>query len=194
MKLNCNLHKPAVFWFLSRLALCLLFSCLLITTTHTTTAASGDDTIRGLVRISDRNITAFNNRNLTIVCSANLNHRAEMRGNRNFSSNARMVLTFMLIPRTRKFLHQMQSFLHCKDPGRIDCYTEFNFDIGCLEDQMDQNYIRRANTYSVEVACQLDDTDLCSREWIALHPNDCYDLGRVTIINGKINTTMGLIY
>lgn len=144
--------------------------------------SSGHD-VRGLVRISNNNITAVNNRNLTIQCHVDLQNRSEE--NSFFSTNGRMVLTFMTIPREMKPLHQIQSFLHCYDPNRTRCRAEFNFDLACLEDQMNQSYYYNQESYIVEAACQVDDAIVCSSQWMARFPFDCYDLGQIKVINGE---------
>lgn len=163
-----------------------------------------------IVQISEKSITAYNNKNLTIICSVDLNNSTYfMRYNNNndnststatgidnisqqnmdrvqlsFSTNARMVLTFMTRPRNKKPLHQFQSFLHCIDPNRTKCLSEFNFDISCIEDQMDNRYLRY-DSYWLEAACQVDDFEICGAQWSINYPTDCYDLADVNVINGK---------
>lgn len=139
--------------------------------------------VGGLIQISEKNITAYSNRNLTIVCYANLNKRRDE--SLHFTPNARMVLTFLTVPRTKKPLHQMQSFLHCNDPNRTDCLAEFNLDISCVEDQLPKGYIKKV--YFLEVACQVDDLEVCSVEWVSRQSLDCYDLGQVKVVEGKAN-------
>lgn len=152
-----------------------------------------------IVRIEEKNITAYNNRNLTIFCHANIEHSIRNNNNNNndgqslssleslnFTTNARMVLTFMTKPRDKKPLHQMQSFLHCHDPYRKHCYSEFNLDLSCLEDQMtDKHLIKQRKHYEVEAACQVDDVNICSSRWMRSRPFDCFDLANVFVINGK---------
>ncbi|OTF77435.1 hypothetical protein BLA29_007147 [Euroglyphus maynei] len=158
-----------------------------LTTTTTITAKSLE---RKIVRIDEKNITAYNNRNLTIFCSANIeNFYSNDNDNEsllNFTTDARMVLTFMNKPRDKKPLHQMQSFLHCHDPYRKQCYSVFNLDLSCLEDQMDKQLIqqrRQQQHYEVEAACQVDDVKICSARWMRSRPFDCFDLANVFVIN-----------
>lgn len=147
----------------------------------------------GLVQISNRNITAFNNRNLTIECHVDLRNRSSAAASSHmeapsFTTNGRIVLTFMTIPRQRMALHQMQSFLHCSDPDRTRCWAEFNMDPACLEDQMNYTYYHNQASYVVETACQVDDVNVCSSRWMAQFPLDCYDLGQINVINGKLTS------
>lgn len=150
------------------------------------------------IRISNKQIVAYNNRNLTIVCRGNL---AELDPNKtyvergqelSFTLNARMVLSFLSIPRDPKPLHQMQSFVHCVDPKRTVCYSEFNFDVSCIEDQMNYSYYYNVRNYTVEAVCQVDDVHICSHDWIVAQKSDCYDLGLVTVVNGKPNKVRGV--
>ncbi|KPM05709.1 hypothetical protein QR98_0041780 [Sarcoptes scabiei] len=139
-----------------------------------------------IVYISDRNITAYNNRNLTIVCYANLTDRIHSDKNQSlsFTTNARMVLTFLSKPRNKKPLHQMQSFLHCDDPNRTRCRSEFNLDVSCIEDQMDRRFLLQHRQYRIEAACQVDDIEICSSRWIRSNRYDCYDIGDLRVIKG----------
>ena len=143
-----------------------------------------DTNVYGIVRISEKNITAYNNRNLTIECNVDLSNRTDEKPS--FTINGRMVLTFMTVPRQLKPLHQMQSFLHCYDPARMKCRAEFNLDLSCLEDQMNRTYFYNLPSYIVEAACQVDDKVVCSSHWMARFPFDCYDLGQINVINGKL--------
>lgn len=140
-----------------------------------------DTNVYGIVRISEKNITAYNNRNLTIECNVDLSNRSDEKPS--FTINGRMVLTFMTVPRQLKPLHQMQSFLHCYDPARMKCRAEFNLDLSCLEDQMNRTYFYNLPSYIVEAACQVDDKVVCSSHWMARFPFDCYDLGQINVIN-----------
>ncbi|XP_075677552.1 uncharacterized protein LOC113792569 [Dermatophagoides pteronyssinus] len=135
-----------------------------------------------IVRIEEKNITAYNNRNLTIFCHANIEHLNDNLSS-NFTTNARVVLTFMNKPRGLKPLHQMQSFLHCHDPYRKHCYGQFDLDLSCLEDQMDNNLIKQQQNYEVEAACQVDDVNICSARWMLSRPFDCFDMANVFVIN-----------
>nr|XP_046916638.1 uncharacterized protein LOC124497077 isoform X2 [Dermatophagoides farinae] len=164
--------------------------------TTTTTKTITPFSTTKIVRIEEKNITAYNNRNLTIFCHANIEHSIRNNNNNNndgqslsleslnFTTNARMVLTFMTKPRDKKPLHQMQSFLHCHDPYRKHCYSEFNLDLSCLEDQMtDKHLIKQRKHYEVEAACQVDDVNICSSRWMRSRPFDCFDLANVFVIN-----------
>ena len=149
-----------------------------------------NEDMRGLVSISSKKITAFNNRNLTIECHVDVNNRSFENEKPSFSLNGRMVLTFMTVPRELKPLHQIQSFLHCYDPNRTRCRAEFNFDLACLEDQMNQSYYYNHDSYIVEAACQVDDETVCSPKWTTRFPFDCYDLGQIKVINGRFSLFM----
>lgn len=172
----------------------LLFTLLLflmLTPQRGTCYGLYDEAPRGFVEISHKNFTAYNNRNLTITCKVNLKDRRSNASKNeakaiSFSTNSRMVLTFMTVPRTRIPLDQTQSFLHCHDPQRTNCWAEFNQDLSCLEEKMNKTYFYGKKTYFVEAVCQVDDKYVCNGEWLTRYPLDCYDGGHINVTRGKL--------
>lgn len=146
-----------------------------------------DEASKGIVRISHKNFTALNNRNLTITCKVDLKSHLNQSKSISFTTNSRMVLTFMTVPRLLIPLDQIQSFLHCHDPQRTSCWAEFNQDLSCLEDKMNFTYYNKP-TYLVEAVCQVDDRHVCNRDWLDRYPLDCWDSGYITVVQApKLN-------
>jgi len=94
------------------------------------------------------------------------------------SVRARMVLTFLTVPRSTQ-LHQVFGVLHC-DPLRTSCESEFNIAISCITARINIS----VPVDTIESACQLVDDQVCSHQWLQQHRGDCFALGRVTIIKG----------
>lgn len=181
-------------WHVSPQLLQLLLSTLvlflMLTPQKGTCYSVYDEAPKGLVVISHKNFTAHNNRNLTIICKVNLkSRRNEASKNEakpiSFSTSSRIVLTFMTVPRNRIPLDQTQSFLHCHDPQRTNCWAEFNLDLSCLEEKMSKSYYYNQKTYLVEAVCQVDDNYVCNTDWLKRYPHDCWDTGHINVVRGK---------
>lgn len=143
----------------------------------------------GIVNFSTTNMTAYSNRNITVTCRAQLGKRNDLRGHK-FTVDARMIFSLFKVPRQQLPVHQEQSFLHCHDPNRQNCYSVFNVDLSCVEDHKDMaDYVLDGNRvrkdYNLEAACQVDDSRLCTYEWVSRHnPFDCFDLTTIAVRTG----------
>lgn len=143
----------------------------------------------GIVSFDKLNMTAYSNRNITVTCRAQLGQRDDLRGHK-FTTEARMIFSLFKVPRHQLPVHQEQSFLHCHDPNRQDCYSVFNLDLSCVEDHKEMaEYVLDGNRahrdYSLEAACQVDDNKICTYEWISRHNQfDCFELTTLAVRTG----------
>ena len=130
-----------------------------------------------LVRMSEPAIKVFDNSNITVICTAEPS--VDSPANVSLSVRARMVLTFLQVPRGGQ-MHQVHGTLHC-DPARTNCESEFNLAVECITARI--NISQPMDT--LETACQLVDEQICSHQWLIKHRQDCVALGLVTIYKGQ---------